>query len=47
LPRIEIDNSVADDLVEAKLLAEWDTEKPQAVAAAILKLLRHIGNDIS
>jgi hypothetical protein len=37
LPRIEISRSVADDLVEAGLLAEWDTENPQAIAEAILK----------
>jgi hypothetical protein len=52
LPRIEIDNSVADDLVEAGVLQEWDTENPQAIAAAIVKLLkllplRPVGNDIS
>ena len=39
LPRIEVDSSIADDLVEAGLLAEWDGENPDAIAAAVLKLL--------
>jgi hypothetical protein len=40
LPRIEIDNSIADNLVEAELLEEWSTEDPQAIADAVVKLLR-------
>jgi hypothetical protein len=47
LPRIEIDNSFVDDLVEAGYLEEWSTEDPQAVAEAVLKLLRSLrGNDL-
>ena len=40
LPRIEIDGTIADDLVEAGLLEEWDAENPQAVADAVVKLLK-------
>jgi hypothetical protein len=55
LPRIEIDGSIADDLVEAGLLQEWDTEQPEAVAEAVVRLLKllprvHlviVGNDIT
>jgi hypothetical protein len=47
LPRLEISNSVADDLCEAGFLSEWDSESPQAIADAILKLLRSLRNDIS
>jgi hypothetical protein len=51
LPRIEIENTVADELVEAGFLGAWDTENPQAVIEAIVKLamtsLRTDRNDIS
>lgn len=47
LPRIAIENSIADDLVEAGLLQDWSTEDPQAVAEAVLKLLRSLrGNEL-
>lgn len=44
LPRLEMDNAVADDLVEAGFLGEWDSENPQAIAEAILKFLKSIEN---
>jgi hypothetical protein len=47
LPRIEIDNALADHLVEAGLLAEWDAESPAAIADAVLRLLRLLRNGIS
>ena len=48
LPRLEIENSIADDLVEAGFLSEWSTEDPAAVAEAVLKLLRSLrGNVVS
>jgi hypothetical protein len=47
LPRIEIDMTVADALVEAGHLGEWDTENPSAIAEAVKRLLRQIGNDVS
>jgi hypothetical protein len=40
LPRIEIDGTTADDLVEHGLLQEWDTENPEAVADAVVRLLK-------
>ena len=40
LPRIEIDGTTADDLVEHGLLQEWDTENPEAVAEAVVRLLK-------
>jgi hypothetical protein len=46
LPRIGIDHSIADDLVETNLLAEWDTEDPAKVAEAIVKLLKQLRNVI-
>jgi hypothetical protein len=39
LPRMEIDGTIADDLVEAGLLGEWDTENVEAIAEAVKKLL--------
>jgi hypothetical protein len=44
LPRIEIDGTTADDLVEVGLLQEWDTENPEAVAEAVVKLLKLLPN---
>jgi hypothetical protein len=44
LPRIEIDGTTADDLVEAGPLQEWDTENPEAVAEAVAKLLKLLPN---
>jgi hypothetical protein len=46
LPRIEISQELTDHLVDAGMLAEWDTECPQAIADAIIKLLERIGNDV-
>lgn len=47
LPRLEICNDIADDLVEAGYLEEWSSEDPQAVAEAVLRLLRSLrGNGL-
>jgi hypothetical protein len=40
LPRIEIDGDITDALVDAGVLGAWDEENPQAIAEAVLKLLR-------
>jgi hypothetical protein len=47
LPRIEVSNEVADGLVDAGLLSEWDSENPTAVADVALKLLNVFRNRIS
>jgi hypothetical protein len=44
LPRIELDGTTADDLVEAGLLQEWSTEDPEAVADAVVRLLKLLPN---
>jgi hypothetical protein len=44
LPRIELEGTTADDLVEAGFLEEWDTENPEAVADAVVKLLKLLPN---
>lgn len=36
---IEVDETLAEELVEVGLLAAWDSEKPGALKAAIEKLL--------
>jgi hypothetical protein len=40
LVKVEIDGPSRDELVEAGLLKEWNSECPSAVAEAISKLLR-------
>jgi hypothetical protein len=40
LVKVEIDGPSRDELVEAGLLKEWNSECPYAVAEAIAKLLR-------
>lgn len=47
LPRIEIDNTIADDLFDAHLIKECDLEDPQAIAQAIVKLLQLLRKNIS
>jgi len=47
LPRLELSQELTDNLVDAHLLGEWDTEDPHAIADAIIKLLERLGNDVS
>lgn len=47
LPRIELSQELTDNLVEAGLLGEWDTENPNAIADAIVALLERLGDNIT